>query len=75
MSTLPSSGPPGAPGVASWWRRWLGRATAFGAWAYLVVALGNPYLWEIVIPGTLLGIIVGYATQRFTPAARKVAPR
>jgi hypothetical protein len=43
--------------------------------AYLVVALGNPYLWEIVLPGTLLGIIVGYATQRFTPAARKVAPQ
>jgi hypothetical protein len=43
--------------------------------AYLVVALGNPYLWEIVLPGTLLGIIVGYATQRFTPAARRVAPQ
>jgi hypothetical protein len=41
------------------------------ALAYLVVAMGNPYVWEIVLPGTLLGIIVGYATQRHTPADRK----
>ena len=39
--------------------------------AYLIVAMGNPYLWQIVLPGTLLGIIVGYATQRHLPAPGK----
>jgi hypothetical protein len=46
-------------------------AAVGAALAYLVVIMGNPYLWEIVLPGTLLGIIVGYATQRHTPAVRK----
>ena len=45
-------------------------AAVGAALAYLVVVMGNPYLWEIVLPGTLLGVIVGYATQRYTPAAR-----
>jgi hypothetical protein len=26
---------------------------------------GRYYYWEIVLPGTLLGAIVGFATQRF----------
>jgi hypothetical protein len=26
---------------------------------------GRYYFWEIVLPGTVLGIIVGYATQRY----------
>lgn len=46
-------------------------AVVGAALAYLVVAMGNPYLWEIVLPGTLLGIIVGYATQRYTPGAQR----
>ena len=26
---------------------------------------GNVYFWEILIPGSIVGIIVGYATQRY----------
>jgi hypothetical protein len=26
---------------------------------------GNHYYWEIMLPGSLLGVIVGYATQKF----------
>jgi hypothetical protein len=41
-----------------------GGLVGFGL-AYLVVALGNPYFWEIVLPGCALGLIVGYATHRY----------
>jgi len=43
-----------------------------GLLAYAIVAMGGGmYFWEIVLPGAVLGIIVGYATQRYgTPAAR-----
>lgn len=43
--------------------------------AYAVAAMpdasGKHYYWEIMLPGSFLGIIVGYATQRFgsRPAA------
>jgi hypothetical protein len=37
--------------------------------------MGNQYLWEIVLPGTLLGLIVGYATQRHMPAVSKAGAR
>jgi len=46
------------------------------ALAYAVAAMPDPsgkhYYWEIMLPGSILGIIVGYATQRFgrRPAAR-----
>jgi hypothetical protein len=38
--------------------------------AYLVAmapdpATGKHYYWEIMLPGSFLGIIVGYATQRY----------
>lgn len=45
------------------------------ALAYLIFAMGNQYLWEIVLPGTLLGLIVGYATQRHMPAVSKAGAR
>lgn len=35
---------------------------AFFAW---LVTIGGPYFWEIVIPGAIVGLIVGYATQRY----------
>jgi uncharacterized membrane protein (Fun14 family) len=28
-------------------------------------ATGEPYFWEIMIPGSMVGLIVGYATQKF----------
>jgi hypothetical protein len=43
--------------------------------AYLVT-LGGPYFWEIVLPGSLVGVIVGYATQKYgeAPRASSTAP-
>jgi hypothetical protein len=33
---------------------------------------GRRYIWEIMIPGSIVGLIVGYATQRFgQPAAQR----
>lgn len=39
--------------------------TVLGAFLAWLVTLDTPYLWEIVIPGTLVGLIVGIATQRW----------
>lgn len=48
---------------------------AVGAFfAFLVAAMPNPdgkhYYWEIILPGSVLGLIVGYATQRYGRPAR-----
>ena len=32
--------------------------------AYLVT-LGGPYFWEIVLPGSIVGLIVGFATAKY----------
>ena len=49
-----------------------------GAILALPVALGTDpntgkqYFWEIMIPGSILGLIVGYATQKFgRPATQR----
>lgn len=36
-----------------------------GFLAFLVAAMQNAHYWEIVLPGSLVGIIVGYATQTY----------
>ena len=46
--------------------------------AYLVAmapdpATGKHYYWEIMLPGSFLGMIVGYATQRYGRAAVRAA--
>ena len=49
--------------------------------AFLVAAMPQPdgthYYWEIMLPGSVLGLIVGYATQRYgrrpDPSARREA--
>lgn len=41
---------------------------AFLAW---LVTLGGPYLWEIILPGSLVGVIVGYATQKHVETPRR----
>lgn len=52
---------------------------AMGAlFAYLVAAMPDPsgkhYYWEIMLPGSIVGLIVGYATQRYGRApAQKAA--
>ena len=38
---------------------------AFGAFTAWLVTLSEPYFWEIILPGSVLGVIVGYATQRY----------
>jgi hypothetical protein len=54
---------------------------AIGAFfAYLVAAMPSPdgkhYYWEIILPGSVLGLIVGYATQRYGHGgAASVGPR
>lgn len=49
--------------------------TAIAALFALPIALmnknavtGQPYFWEIMIPGSMVGLIVGYATQKFGSA-------
>ena len=36
-----------------------------GAFLAYLVTLGGPYLWEIVLPGSIVGVIVGYATMKY----------
>lgn len=45
--------------------------------AYAVAAMPDPsgkhYYWEIMLPGSILGVIVGFATQRYMPKRSTVA--
>jgi len=43
------------------------------AWAVAAIPgkNGEHYYWQIMLPGSLVGAIVGYASQKFTPAASK----
>ena len=40
-----------------------------GLFAYLVT-IGTPYLWEIVLPGSIVGFVVGFATAKYRGAVR-----
>jgi hypothetical protein len=48
-----------------------------GLLAFLVAAMPRPdgkhFYWEIVVPGAIVGMIVGYATQRYAPGRREMA--
>jgi hypothetical protein len=35
--------------------------------AFLIAYLQHGYYFEIILPGSLVGVIVGYATQRYGP--------
>ena len=35
-------------------------------------ALHHNYYWQIMLPGSVVGLIVGYATQRYEPARQTV---
>jgi hypothetical protein len=37
-------------------------------------ALGRNYYWHIMLPGSALGVIVGYATQRYGPGRPERKP-
>ena len=46
------------------------------ALAFVIVLLqqnGMRYAWQIILPGSVLGLVVGYATQRYTPGRRPAA--
>ena len=57
----------------------VGKGIAFGIlisgiFAYLVAAMPQPdgthYYWQIMLPGCVLGLIVGYATQKYGKPSR-----
>ena len=41
-----------------------------GAFFAYLVTLGQPYFWEIVLPGSLVGVIVGFATAKYQPGIK-----
>jgi hypothetical protein len=43
--------------------------------AYVVAALQGKYYIEIMLPGGILGLVVGYATQKFGRGAEPAAAR
>lgn len=42
---------------------------AVGAGLAALITIGGPYFWEIVLPGSVVGLIVGYATFKYRGAA------
>ncbi|MGH9202049.1 MAG: hypothetical protein ACRD2A_12540 [Vicinamibacterales bacterium] len=43
---------------------------AVGAFLAWLVTIGSPYFWEIVLPGAIVGLIVGYATFKYQSPER-----
>ena len=43
---------------------------AVGAFFAYLVTLGQPYFWEIILPGSIVGLIVGFATAKYRVPAR-----
>ena len=41
-----------------------------GAGLAALITIGGPYFWEIVLPGAIVGLIVGYATFTYASARR-----
>jgi hypothetical protein len=55
----------------------VGACVLFGAvigavLAFIVAQLQHAHYWEIIVPGTLVGMILGFATQRYGAAPRVV---
>src|SRR5262245_43439030 len=44
-----------------------------GAFFAYLVARGLPYFWEIILPGTIVGAIVGFATMKYGNSLRPAA--
>ena len=44
-----------------------------GALLAYLVTIGGPYLWEIVLPGSIVGLIVGVATMKYRGSQAPVA--
>jgi hypothetical protein len=43
---------------------------AVGALFAYLVTIGTPYLWEIVLPGSIVGLITGFATAKYRGPVR-----
>ena len=43
----------------------VGVGLVVGALFAFLVTLGGPYFWEIILPGSIVGLIVGFATARY----------
>jgi hypothetical protein len=43
----------------------VGTGIVVGAFLAYLVTIGSPYLWEIVLPGSIVGLIVGVATMKY----------
>ena len=41
-----------------------------GALFAFLVTLGGPYFWEIILPGAIVGLIVGFATAKYRAPVR-----
>jgi hypothetical protein len=48
----------------------VGVGVIVGALFAYLVTLGGPYFWEIILPGSLVGLITGFATAKYRPAVR-----
>jgi hypothetical protein len=48
----------------------VGVGLVVGAFFAYLVTLGEPYFWEIILPGSMVGLIVGFATARYRGPAR-----
>ena len=46
---------------------------AVGAGLAALITIGGPYFWEIVLPGAVVGLIVGYATFKYAGPVRQGA--
>lgn len=41
-----------------------------GAFFAYLVTIGSPYFWEIVLPGSIVGLITGFATAKYRGSLR-----
>ena len=48
----------------------VGTGLVVGAFFAYLVTLGQPYFWEIILPGSIVGVIVGFATAKYRGAPR-----
>ncbi len=48
----------------------VGVGLAVGAFFAYLVTLNEPYFWEIILPGSIVGLIVGFATAKYRGPVR-----
>ena len=50
----------------------VGVGLAAGALFAYLVTIGTPYFWEIVLPGSIVGLVVGFATAKYRGGCQKL---